>query len=447
MGEARTADQDLRVRFMGITPESTALLAAFWPHAEKALPAILDGFYAHVGTVPELARLVGGAADRLKGAQTRHWQYLFAGKFDAAYFDSVRTIGTVHARIGLAPRWYIGGYGFVLARLIALAGRVHRFAPARLAATIAAVSQAVLLDMDVAVSVYMDGTVASAAEARAERIAGLATAFDREASGTVSRIAAAATELAGTSDAMGALADEAAGKAGAVAAAAEETDASVGTVAASAEELSASISEIGRRVAEASAVAAQAEQDAQRTDAVVQALSGSARRIGDVVGLISSIAGQTNLLALNATIEAARAGDAGKGFAVVASEVKSLATQTSRATEDIARQIGDIQGATREAVAAIQTITATIGRVGEISTAIAAAVEQQGAATQEISRSMVQVSAASREVAGNIASVSSGAGETGAAAAEVRGAAGELSRQAEAMDALVRGFIAEVKAA
>jgi methyl-accepting chemotaxis protein len=176
-------------------------------------------------------------------------------------------------------------------------------------------------------------------------------------------------------------------------------------------------------------------------------LSEGAHAIGEVVGLISNIAAQTNLLALNATIEAARAGDAGKGFAVVASEVKSLASQTARATEDIGRQIAQIQGSTLDAVTSIQSIGATIGEVSEIAATIAAAVEEQGAATQEIARNVQQASAGTLAVTTNIAGVGQGANDTGAAAAEVLDAASALSRQAEQLNGVVASFIRDVKAA
>ena len=156
---------------------------------------------------------------------------------------------------------------------------------------------------------------------------------------------------------------------------------------------------------------------------------------------------QPNLLALNATIEAARAGDAGKGFAVVASEVKSLANQTAKATDDISRQIAQIQLATKEAVTAIEAITQTIGEVSRIATAIAAAVEEQGAATQEIARNIHEAASGTHQVSVSIASVSRGASETGAAATEVRDAAGELSKQAEGLSGDVQHFVTEVKAA
>ena len=162
---------------------------------------------------------------------------------------------------------------------------------------------------------------------------------------------------------------------------------SVESVASAAEELSASISDISQQAAHAAGIASRAVDQARETDGTVQGLAQSAGRIGEVVGLINSIAAQTNLLALNATIEAARAGEAGRGFAVVASEVKSLASQTAKATEEISEQIADIQKVAGEAIDAIKGIGGIIGEVNEVATAIAAAVQEQGAATQEITRS------------------------------------------------------------
>jgi len=162
---------------------------------------------------------------------------------------------------------------------------------------------------------------------------------------------------------------------------------SVESVASASEELSASINDISQQAAHAAGIASRAVNRARETDGTVQGLAKSASRIGEVVGLINTIAAQTNLLALNATIEAARAGEAGRGFAVVASEVKSLASQTAKATDDISEQISDIQKVAGEAIDAIKGIGSIIGEVNEVATAIAAAVQQQGAATQEITRS------------------------------------------------------------
>jgi methyl-accepting chemotaxis protein len=287
----------------------------------------------------------------------------------------------------------------------------------------------------------------TAKEQRVVRLDALTRAFEIKAGELVGQVSAAATELQATAQSMTGTAGQTTDQATNVAAAAEEASVNVQTVATAAEELFSSIREISRQVAQSAAVASKAREDAKRTDDVVQALAQGAQKIGEIVSLISSIAGQTNLLALNATIEAARAGDAGKGFAVVASEVKSLATQTAKATEDIARQIAQIQTATKDAVESIQGIGKTIGEISEIAAAIAAAVEEQGSATQEIARNVQQAAAGTQEVSSNIIGVSQGANETGAAASQVLGASGELSRQAEQLRGEVGVYIAGVKAA
>jgi methyl-accepting chemotaxis protein len=165
------------------------------------------------------------------------------------------------------------------------------------------------------------------------------------------------------------------------------------------------------------------------------------------VAFIDGIAGQTNLLALNATIEAARAGEAGKGFAVVASEVKTLATQTARATGDISAQITAMQTATDQTVGAIQRIQTTIHKVSEIATAISAAIEQQGAATREISGNVQQAANGTSIVSSTIVEVSAAARRTGEAAGQVLGAAGALSNDAGQLGTDIKAFLASLRAA
>ncbi len=444
-----SAETDLteRARMAGITPAGSAALVAFWPQVERMLPKVLDGFYSHLAEAPAMQGLT---PTRIAGSgkhQAAHWARLFTGRFDADYLDGVRRIGEAHARIGLAPRWYIAGYSFVLPHLMSEAVRAHRFSATRRTTTIHAITSAVMLDMDIAISVYFDGTVANASADRTSRVADLAREFEGEAEALTTAIAAAARQLSGTATEMTGMAEAATQQAGAVTAASDQTSHSVEMMAASAEELTASNGEIARQVTHASSISSRMAEEARRTDDVVQQLAERARRIGDVIGLISTIAGQTNLLALNATIEAARAGEAGKGFAVVASEVKGLATQTAKATEEISQQIAAIQAATQQAVEAIRHITGTITEVESVSTAIAAAVEEQNAAMQEIARGLQQSSEGTRTLSGTIAGVEGMARDTGHAAHGVQGASAELSSQAENLGAIVRGFVEHVKAA
>jgi methyl-accepting chemotaxis protein len=226
-----------------------------------------------------------------------------------------------------------------------------------------------------------------------------------------------------------------------------EASMSVDTVAAASEELSASINDISQQAAHAAGIASRAVGQARDTDGTVQGLAQSAGRIGEVVGLINTIAAQTNLLALNATIEAARAGEAGRGFAVVASEVKSLASQTAKATEEISEQIADIQKVAGEAIDAIKNIGGIIGEVNEVATAIAAAVQQQGAATQEITRSTQFAAQGTKNVSDNITGVKADADAAAAAAEDVKQASQTLETQSQQLGNQVTQFLGKIRAA
>ncbi|MCA3262972.1 MAG: HAMP domain-containing protein [Telmatospirillum sp.] len=280
---------------------------------------------------------------------------------------------------------------------------------------------------------------AEAEAAKKAAMRGMAETVERETGAAVETISRNTRAADSAADGMTRLAQEVSSDSQAVAAASEQALVNVQTVSSAAEELTASIGEISAQIARASSVTKQAVASGDNARATIQSLSDAVAKISEVTKLIGQIAGQTNLLALNATIEAARAGDAGKGFAVVASEVKNLANQTGRSTEDIDRQVGEIQAATKDAVAAVMEIGERIREVDEVANAIAAAMEEQGAATQEIARNVGQTAEASREVAAKIARVSAQAGSVETSAADVRAAVASVTDEiASLRDTLVR---------
>jgi methyl-accepting chemotaxis protein len=271
--------------------------------------------------------------------------------------------------------------------------------------------------------------------------------FEDQVRETLQQLGDASNQMRTTSDGMSAVSTQTNASVQIAAKASGEASMNVQSVASASEQLSASINDISRQAAHAAGIASRAVSQARVTDSTVQGLAVTANKIGEVVGLISDIASQTNLLALNATIEAARAGEAGRGFAVVASEVKSLASQTAKATDDISEQIADIQKVAGEAIDAIKAIGGIISEVNEVATAIAAAVEQQGAATQEITRSTQQAAQGTKNVSDNIVGVSAGADAAGTAAQNVKTASELLGVQTQQLRGQVHAFLGKIRAA
>lgn len=438
-------DPTPRLRFLQIDDSTRRTLLAFRPVLQAQMEDVLDHFYGYLQQQPQLVTLFSGP-DRIAHArqmQARHWlDNVFSGNFGADYMRQVTIIGRTHERIGLEPRWYMGAYCFTLNRLVALVMQTQR-RPDQAAATIAAINKAVFLDMDLAVSIYIQ----AAQEKAAETLSRQAAHFEAEIQGTVAAVAEAARQLLETSGGMTRTADATSMQAASVADAAETAAASVETVASAAEELTVSISEISRQVQDSNSISHTAVQETARASDRIEELVGAVNQIGVVVRLINDIASQTNMLALNATIEAARAGDAGKGFAVVASEVKSLANQTSKATGEISGQIASVQTATNDVVTAIEGIRGTISSLNTIASSIAGAVEQQGAATREIARNTQAASGGTSTVTSSIQLVTEASGETGEAARNVMNASRDLTQRSDDLKGKVDAFLRAIRTA
>ena len=288
---------------------------------------------------------------------------------------------------------------------------------------------------------------AKIAEEKRDTMTKLADEFETSVGEVVESVANTATELKQTAEGVSSIAERTTSQSANVAAAAEESSVNVQTVSSATEEMSASIGEMQQQVMRSRDVSEQAASSVEQAAGQVTGLSDAADQIGDVLALIQDIAEQTNLLALNATIEAARAGDAGKGFAVVASEVKSLATQTQKATEQIRQQIEGVQSESRTAVTAISSIRDVITQVTEISQSLAIAIEEQTAATEEIARNAHQAAGGTQEVSSSVQGVSEASQEASAASAQLLSSSNTLTKQGDALRERMQAFINQVRAA
>lgn len=417
-----------------------------WKDIAPELPRVLERFYGHMHRQPQLSKLIGTQQSRLVAAQMQHWGRLFSGSFDESYVEGIRRIGLVHNKIGLEPRWYIGGYAFLVNELIGALSKKYRFKGAALARKLSVVNRVVMLDMDFAISVYQEAFVQDR-QRKGEALSQAVASFSDAVQETLQISGQASDALSESATIL----DEATGSASSLAVqvttTAEQTAANMQSGAAATEQLASSVREIGQQASRSADVARHALENAQRTKESVTGLAEQARQIGDVVDLIERIAAQTNLLALNATIEAARAGEMGKGFAVVAQEVKTLANQTAKATTEIGSRIGAIQEATQRSVSDIDNIGHIMEELSGIATAIAAAVEEQAVVTSEIAANVNQTTDHTHAVVRSIEALTGSTASAAAAAQHVSGAKQTLDQQLQRLRQDIDRFLATARAA
>ena len=284
--------------------------------------------------------------------------------------------------------------------------------PRRKALQLTDVAQRVLtLDAANAMVLHYSARV-RAAKKRGNELSGAIKDFDEAVKSVRSFVSDAEQSFSDNAAKLSRLAGSASEESSAATEAALSTAMNVSTIAAAVEKLSSSLGNISAQALDGAKGAEKAVARAAQTNETIRSLSDAAEKVGSVVGLISRIAAQTNLLALNATIEAARAGEAGKGFAVVASEVKSLAMQTSKATQEVSAQIGKIQEATRHSVEEITGTGVAITKLAETVEWVSHNINDQTHTTSSIATEAANASKNASTVAKALATFGETIGET-----------------------------------
>ncbi|WP_426026527.1 methyl-accepting chemotaxis protein [Brevundimonas sp. TSRC1-1] len=446
---SKNMDIQERLAFLKLDDEARAALADTRPVVEAALSQTLDAFYDQVRATPDVAHFFNSEThiSGAKSAQAKHWSLIASGDFTPDYVEGVRRIGRTHARIGLEPRWYIGGYALVLEGLIkaivkADAGKRSLFGRKdkgdALGAALASVVKAALLDMDFVISLYLEAAedgrreadekraLAEAEQTRvvqatAEALTALAegdltTRIHADFPGSYARLKAdfntamtqldaAMAEISGNTEAMQAGAGEISEAADDLSRRTEQQAATLEETAAALDQITATVKKTAEgatqaaTVVETSRVAAEKSKDiVERAVKAMSAIETSAEKISLIIGVIDEIAFQTNLLALNAGVEAARAGEAGRGFAVVASEVRALAQRSADAAKEIKSLITassvqvksgvDLVGETGDA---LSSIVSRVMEIDQLMVEITASTQEQSTALHQVNTAVNQM--------------------------------------------------------
>jgi methyl-accepting chemotaxis protein len=422
------------------------ILKQTWPVISVCLEVVIEKFLIEARDVSLMAGAIARNSNALKQLEMAHFEALLSGDLGKHYVDLCRKTVRDEAAMGLDARIRSSAGNHVLTGAIRAISRKYRLSPASMAERCCVLSQVIGFDIANAMTLHLERTEA-AAQARRQFIDGAIADFSVAIEEVVGAVHAAAASLSMTCSKMKAITDETRESMSLASRASDQITAQMKTTAAATDGLYSQIDEIGRRATGGLNLAQAAVDQTRDTTRTAQSLEDAAQRIGSIVGLISKIASQTNLLALNATIEAARAGSAGKGFAIVASEVKALAGQTTRATEDIARQVATIQDAIEHSVEKISSIARSIDDMTLVSTGIAAAVEEQTVTTREIADSILAAARNTAQASQEIYSIEKFAHRSRANVDEIAQWGERLSACTNDLEKKVSAFLSSVRAA
>jgi methyl-accepting chemotaxis protein len=446
---------DERLSFIGLDEDDRAVLKNIAPMVARAIGPALDVFYNKMRMTAETRRFFTDEnhMSAAKGKQAQHWAKITSGAYDDNYWAGIRKIGETHARIGLEPRWYIGSYALIVEQLIneivtaqsANLLRLRRGDPKAMARTLSSIVKAAMLDMEIAISVYLETLDEKRRQAESagrqavenERVivtnsigVGLRKLADKDLTfrlhepmpdaysalqanfnAAADLLAEAMTGVAGSANQINAGTRDISAASDDLARRTEQQAAGLEQTAAALGELVTTVKRSAEGAAHASRVVAHAKEDAEKSGIIVRkaveamtAIADSSQQISQIIGVIDEIAFQTNLLALNAGVEAARAGEVGRGFAVVASEVRALAQRSAEAAKEIKDLISKSSTQVAQGVELVgetgQALERIVGQVTEINNVvaqIAAGARDQATGLDEVNIAIGQMDQATQQ--------------------------------------------------